>query len=171
MTTAIHRVDFSPAPDPFYRHVELPHVMELPVFGIRTVFSTNSAYVRDLIDETFGAWRALPASEQGDERVSVSLVVHEGEESADPAPLTFRLPDDDRMLVHSTGSVGTADPMRRLAVAYVTPALAAQREHFRYGIIESLTFVLLTPLDRQPVHAAALTRGGPARLLAAPSGT
>jgi hypothetical protein len=171
-TAALHRVDFSPAPDPFYREVPLPHVVELPVLGVRTSFSTNSVYVRDLIEETFGAWRDLPPGEAySTERVNVSLVVHDGEETGDPAPLTFRLPDEERMLVHSTGSVGTADVARRAAVAYITPALAAQRNHFRYGFIEALTFVLLTPLDRQPVHAAAVRRDGPALLLAAPSGT
>ncbi len=53
----------------------------------------------------------------------------------------------------------------------MTPALVSDQEHFRYTFISALTMGLLSPLDRQPLHAAALVRGETALLLAGPSGT
>jgi hypothetical protein len=52
----------------------------------------------------------------------------------------------------------------------VTDTLVADRQHFRYGVLEACTLFILTRLDRTPVHAAVVTRGEAALLLAGPSG-
>ena len=53
-------VDFTPPTDSLLRNPRLDHAVEIPLFGIAVRFETNSAYVRDLVDDTFGAWRARP---------------------------------------------------------------------------------------------------------------
>ena len=83
----------------------------------------------------------------------------------------YRAPDVERVYITAPGCMGVTDVRRREAISYVTPALVSDREHFRYTFISALTMGLLSPLDRQPLHAAALVRGETALLLAGPSGT
>ena len=86
-------------------------------------------------------------------------------------PVQYRVPDVDRVYITAPGCLGITDVRRREAIGYVTPALVSDREHFRYAFVSGLTMGLLSPLDRQPLHAAALVRGETTLLLAGPSGT
>lgn len=154
------------------RDVGLSHRLLLPVLGIPVTFATNAAAVLEMVEAAFGAWRNLdPASAAGADTVQIRLVVGAGDEGADDhAPFRYHMPDEDRVLITSPGSFGITDPVHRSAVARVTSDLLADAEHFRYGFLEALTLALLTHLDRQPLHAAALVRDGTAVLLAGPSG-
>jgi hypothetical protein len=78
--------------------------------------------------------------------------------------------EDGYVLLTTSASAGYADPLRREARAWVTAAFVADAQHFRYGVLEALTIALLSRLDRQPVHAAAIVHEGAAILLAGPSG-
>jgi hypothetical protein len=49
-------VDFVPMTDPLLRHPHLTHSATLVVLGIEIRVETNSEYVRDLVEESFGAW-------------------------------------------------------------------------------------------------------------------
>jgi hypothetical protein len=80
------------------------------------------------------------------------------------------MPDEDRTIITTAGSIALTDPARARADAWVTDAFVADAAHFRYGLLEALTLALLTHGDRMPLHAAALARGGRAVLLAGPSG-
>jgi hypothetical protein len=53
----------------------------------------------------------------------------------------------------------------------VTAALLQDVERFRYKVLEAVVLSVVTYLDRQPVHASAIVRGGTALLIAGPSGT
>ncbi len=169
---------FDPSPDVLYHGVALRHVMELPVLGIPVRFESNSAAALAVVEEAFGIWRGLRTSPGliAPLGVRVRLIVHEGDERADGraashAPVTCRMPDADRVILHTPGSVGIADSRRQEATAYITPALLADRAHVQHSMIEGLTLVLVTACDRYPVHAAAIARGGVALLLAGPPGT
>ena len=145
------------------------------VLGIEIRVETNSQYVRDLVEDTFGAWAGRregePASPSATP-VHVRIVVHDGNEhTAVPSPVRYISTDDGRLIVHSPGSVGIVDESRRESLAYVTAALAGDREHFRTAVIEAITFALLACFDRHPIHAAAIARDDRAVLLAGPSGT
>ena len=166
-------VDFLPTHDPLLRHPRLEYALNLPVLGIDTRFESNSQYVIDLADEAFGAWRThAPQMRSSTASVCVRLVVHDNAEHGDaPSPVRHISTDDGRLLVHSPGSVAIVDPSRRESLAYVTTALVAHRDHFCETVLEAITFALLASLDRHPIHAAAIARGGHALLLAAPSGT
>lgn len=150
----------------------LAHRTELPVLGIPVRFETDSDAIMAVVTDTFGVWRAARQSGGTHEttKVHVRLMSHEGPEGEPHAPVTYHMPDRQRLLLRTPGSVGHADLARHDAVAYVTPALVADREHFRYSVVEALTYFVLSDLDRCPFHAAALVRGARALLLAGPSG-
>src|SRR5207249_7460723 len=167
-------IQFDRSPDVLYHGVALRHVVELPVLGVPVRFESNSAAAIETVEDAFGVWRALRASPEliAPLRLRVRLIVHEGDEGgALHAPVTCRMPDADRVILHTRGSFGIADCSRGEAIAYVTPALLADRAHVRHGVIEGLTLTLVTSRDRYPVHAAAITRGQVALLLAGPPGT
>ena len=166
-------VELDSTHDALYRDVLLEHTAEFPVLGVPVFFQSNSPRVIDAVDDAFGFWNALEGRDDlvSPERFRVQLIVHEGDEgNTAHAPITYRLPDRDRVFLGTPGSVGCADLRRRDAVAYVTPSLVADIAHFRYGFLETLTLFLVTSLDRRPLHAAALVRGDKALLLAAPGG-
>lgn len=165
---------FDPSPDPLYHGVPLRHALVLPVLGVPIRYASNSATALAAVERAFGHWRALDAypallASQG---ADFRLIVHEGDEGPSPhAPPAFRMPDADRLLWQTAGSLGVMDARRRDVVAYVTPALLADWERLRHGVIEGMTLALASAHDRHPVHAAAIARGDAALLLAGPPGT
>lgn len=159
-------------PDTLYRDVRLDYRVQLPVLGIPVEYRTNAPEIIEAVNDAFGVWRALePRGEQSASLVQVRLVLHAGSEgSAEHPTVSHRLPDPERLLVQTLGSIGCADGSRRDAVAYVTPQLVADRAHFRYSVVELLTLFLVTQQDRLPLHAAGLVRGDAVLLLAGPTG-
>jgi len=171
-------MSFDPSPDVLYHGVALRHVTELPVLGIPVRYESNSATALAVVEEAFGVWRGLCANPHliAPQGVRVRLIVHDGDErgagaAGSHALVTCRMPDADRVIVHTPGSVGIADASRQEAIAYITPALLADRAQVQYSMVEGLTLTLVTACDRHPVHAAAIARGGVALLLAGPPGT
>jgi hypothetical protein len=100
----------------------------------------------------------------------VRFLVEPGTEGAGRASIRYRVASGGRVFLTTPGSLGCADPARRETSAWVTRALVDDTQHFRHGVLEGLTIALLSRLDRQPVHAAAVARDGSALLLAGPSG-
>jgi hypothetical protein len=159
--------------DPLYRTTDLPHVIRLPVLGIPVVFATNSMTAREAVTEWFGMWEHLARYPDflDTSETRVRIVVHDGSEGTEGrTPMRYRMPDGDRVLVHTAGSMGIVDIGRGDAVAYVTAELLADRGHFQYGMLEMMTLVLVTFRDRLPLHAALVARDGAAILLAGGSG-
>jgi hypothetical protein len=166
-------VDFIQTSDPLLRQPSLAYQVVLPVLGIDTHFESNSEYVRNLAEETFGAWASLEVRPSATTiPVHVRIIIHDGTEHTDDhAPVRYISTDDTRLIVHSPGSVAIVDASRRESLAYVTTSLAADRDHFRVAVLEAITFALLACFDRHPIHAAAIAQNGRAVLLAGPSGT
>lgn len=163
-----------PRTDPLQREVRLERTVTIPVLGVPVRYASNDEAVILAAEEAFGAWHVAEHVPQllSEQRVTVRIFVEEGSESGgDHSPITYRMPDPDRVLVRTPGSIAVADVARRDATAYVTRELVNDRAHFRYGILEAITLAILTQLDRQPVHAAAITRDQAGLLLAGPSGT
>lgn len=164
-------IEYDPPRDPLYRDMRLRHTAEIPVLGVPVRFASNSPDVIAIAERAFGVWRRLEGSGLIEsEGVTVTIVVHPGDEGdVEHAEIYYRVLDGHRVLLGSRGSIGYTDPGRRDATAFVTPALVADRQHFRYMVVESLTLSAVTPHDRQPFHAAAVVRGGAAVILAGPS--
>ncbi len=162
------------ARDPLGRDVQLDHRVVIPVLGIPVSFESNDPAVIAIAEEAFGAWRIVEQAPRliADERVRFRIYVDdEGDEGPSThAPLRHRIPDYERIILQSRGSVGLGDSARREAVLYTTRALVQDRQHFRYGALEALTLGVLTKLDRQPLHAACIAQHDAALLLAGPSG-
>jgi hypothetical protein len=164
----------TPAPDdPLLRHVPLAHDVTVPILGVPVRFRSNSAAALAAVHESFGRWVAAPGP--GDPppvpAADVRIILHPGTEArATGAPVTARMPDAERVLLQTAGSVALVDLRRGDAVLYVTAALLADAEHFRYSVLEGPTLVLVAARDRLPVHAAMIARAGRAVVLVGPSG-
>ncbi len=168
------RVDFARPADAMYNDAELAFRLELPVLGSPVRFESNSAQVIDAVRVSFGAWERMLAHPDllETDMARVRLFVHDGEEEPGVhAPLHYRCPDPHRLLVSTRGSLGVAEIDRMESYAFVTPQLVADGAHFRYGIVQALTLVLLTGRDRHPIHAATVARDDMALLLVGRSAT
>jgi hypothetical protein len=165
-------VDFLPTSDVLHRRPRLDYKVAVPVLGIATQFETNSRYVCDLVEETFGEWQSLGEDcDRSRSGVRVRILVHEGTEHGEGhAPVRHLCPDATRVIVHSPGSVAITNPSDREAIAYVTTALVADRAHFRSAVLEAITLALLAYFDRHPLHASAVASGSRAVILAASTG-
>lgn len=149
----------------------LSHMVEIPVLGIRTAFRTNSPAVMQVIEEAFGAWKRLePGDIDRGAPATVRIVVHDGA-GEPPGEIVHEQAAGGRLLIRAHACGGISDPVRRDAAAYVSDALLADRAGFRYGMLEALTWALLTRFDRQPFHAAGLAADDAVLLLAGGSGT
>ena len=159
--------------------VPLPHAVTLPVLGIATRFASNDAAMAEIVEESFGVWRALDESDaeatDANGIVHVRIVVGSGGSDdvldREGAPITHAMSGDHRFSARSADSVGESDPARRVATIRATRALVADRARFRTEMLEATVLALLSCYDRHPVHAAAVADRGHALLLAAPSGT
>lgn len=159
--------------DPLGRDITLEHVVLLPVLGVPVRFASNDRLVATEVERRYGVWRRLEHNSAllASGAVSVRLIVyHDGPGGLGHSRLAYRLPDPDRLVAFGPGAFGVADLGRKDAVAYVTPALVAASDRFHTELLETITLFLATHEDRQPLHAAAVTRGGAALLLAGPSG-
>ncbi|HXG47063.1 MAG TPA: hypothetical protein VNO52_05515 [Methylomirabilota bacterium] len=145
----------------------------LPVLGVPVRFASNDPTAAREIEGRYGAWRPLVgrADLLSQSVVHVRIIVHRAGNDDLPNSLNlYRLPDRERLVVVVPGGIGVADLLRKDAVAYVSPALVEASDRFHFGLLEALTLFLVAHEDRQPLHAAAVTRRGMALLLAGSSG-
>lgn len=149
----------------------------LPVLGIPVRFEADATLLHDGIERTFGAWRTaarladafsspLPPAQP---RVVLRLAGGD-DEPATPAQLATEVEERRRLLIAGSGLDGWAEVDRMAAVARVAPWFAADADRLR-DALATLTLFLVTRLDREPLHAAAVRLGTAGLVLAAPSGT
>lgn len=166
-------IEYEPSRDPLYRDAPTPHHASIPVLGIPVHFASNAPEVIAVVEEAFQGWRTLKRVPHVIEsrEVTVTIVVQPGDEGeADRVEIHHRVLSGGRLLFGSRSSMGLADPERGEATGFVTPQLVSDRQTFRYKVVEALTLSLVTPRDRQPLHAAALVRDGAAVVVTGPSG-
>lgn len=87
------------------------------------------------------------------------------------APVVFRTPAPGRLAIEGPGFRGHADAGALTAECVLAAAVLDSRERFHETVVATLALFLVTRLDRQPFHAAAIGRDGLGLLLAGPSGT
>lgn len=148
-----------------------------PVLGLPVRFDAATPALADSVEAAFGAWRALyrrpdlvtfPA---GDPPRVELRVTESALRSRAPGPLAVRTRPEGWLRLSEPGRMAGGaglDGMRaRLRVA---PAALDDPRSMRHAL-DTLTLFLLTRLDREPVHAAAIaTADGAGLVLAGPSG-
>ncbi len=85
-------------------------------------------------------------------------------------PISFRESAPHLLEIEGPGFQAQADAQALTASCTLTLAALESNERFQDTILATLTLFLVTRLDRQPFHAAALIRQGRAVLLTGPSG-
>jgi hypothetical protein len=144
-----------------------------PVLGIPVRYESNSPEVLAVAEEAFGCWSGAAAADgwAGADPVTLRIKVIPGPElRGAPANMDVRVHGLLALSLRAPGVRGFAHVGRRAAAVRVTTGMLNQRAQFRYAVLEALTLFIVSALDRQPVHAAAVMRGGTALLLAGPSG-
>ncbi|GAB4424539.1 MAG: hypothetical protein OHK0015_03460 [Chloroflexi bacterium OHK40] len=163
------RTSFAPAADLLGQSAPLDEVLEVPLLGVPVVYRSNSAAVIATAASAFQRWRQLPpALIDAGPAARVDVVVHL------PGSAGLPLAHDERFVFRAHGrtflaaagaSVLTAQLDHGYALAFVTPALAADEASLRRNVLECLGFLLVNMRDRTPVHAAGVVRNGRAVLL------
>jgi hypothetical protein len=162
-------INYSPASDLLGHSTPLAECLALPLLGVPLEFRSNSAHVIAVAARALGRWRELPPAliEPGPP-LRVDIVVQPLGPGDPPAtaggPFVFRA-HGETFLAASGGSILSAHMAHGQALAFVTPALAADEPNLRSLVIECLGLILTTRRDRTPVHAAGVLRGGRALLL------
>lgn len=169
---------YTPATDLLGHTAPLEHSLSLPLLGLPCVIRSNSPAVVAVARAALGRWQALdPALEEGGPPLRVDIVVHPADGAGPPADagatasaadFTFRA-HGDVFVAGAGANLLCAQMAHGQALAFVTPALAADEQNLRAGVIECLALLLTTYRDRTPIHAGAVARGGRAVLLAGPS--
>ena len=157
--STLHEVRLAPA--------RLFASVTLPVLGLSLRVESNSPRVIEAAREAFGGAPADEPAPRPHARIRIN--VRPGR-PGDAGPVSHGVPRSDLLLLASGGCHGYADTLLGEAVAEVGEGLVDDREHFRCGVLEALALFMLARRDRDPLHAAAVVRGGTALLLAAPSG-
>jgi hypothetical protein len=85
-------------------------------------------------------------------------------------PLDHGTARDGQLLFAGAGCRGRVDLERNFAIADIAPGLLRDEVRSR-EVLHAFVLVMLTRMDRQPVHAAAVALGDRGLLLAGPSGT
>lgn len=149
------------------------HAATYAVLGIPVRYESNAPQVLAVAEEAFGCWRGAAPADGWAAAHPVVVRVHVAPGPELPGPpvnVAARLRGDAGLSLRAPGVRAFAHSGRRAAVARVTTGFLKQPAHFRYSVLEAMTLFIVTALDRQPIHAAAVMRGRTALLLAGRSG-
>jgi len=155
----------------------LRYTVQLMPLGIPTRFEADAPELLAAARTAYGETRAdaPPAHDSGGQgSLVLRVVLLSGTQRAE-APASDTHPalrvDADRelLLLAAPDALGRASRAERTALARLTPALLAAPERLR-AVLDALVLYLLTPLDRQPVHAAAVAHGAAGLALAGRGG-
>jgi hypothetical protein len=140
--------------------------MRATVLGIDVEFSGNDPAVLAAAVDAFGAAITGPVAQCA---AMVQVIVDDAAAPAHGGPIRHER-NERGLIVTGSGCAGVVDVALRTAAAVVSTAVVRSRATFREDVLEALTLGMLTRLDRQPLHAAALALSGAVLLLHGPSG-
>ena len=163
----------------------------LPVLGVPVRFEVADPALRDAVEAAYGAWRGVRADDVAREpriRLRTSgggglaggegrgggedggAHARDGGGGTDAASAAVRThAGGARLTIDRPGVAARASLDAMRAAARIAPGVVADPAAVR-EILDTLTLFLVTRLDRQPVHAAAIAAGGTALVLTGPSG-
>ncbi|HEX7091709.1 MAG TPA: hypothetical protein VF192_16330 [Longimicrobiales bacterium] len=159
----------------------LRHAAMLAPLGIPTRFEADSDTLLAAAIAAYGepgplveghgvALGTAPASRHATPRVLLLTAPH-GPGAGPPQPAgPLRISADrESLLLAAPDAAGRARRTDMTAIARLAPVLLADADRLR-AVLDALVLFLITALDRQPVHAAAIARGGAGLVLAGPGG-
>ncbi|MHB0875047.1 MAG: HPr kinase/phosphorylase [Anaerolineae bacterium] len=156
--------EFAMASDALGRTAPLVYQAAYPLLGKPVLVRSNSPVVLHAAEQSFSGWRRLePCLIEEGSPLTVDVIVHPGERG--PGPFVQRF-HGACYLAASGADVLTAQVDDGRALAFVTPALAADAPALRHQVLECLALLLATRHDRTPLHAGAVVARGTAVLLA-----
>jgi hypothetical protein len=153
-------------PDPTLCEFPLPLERTFYPLGFAVRISTNSPEIVQAATEVWGSCERV----FDEEPVQLRLAVDPACTEARPPAAMPRAQGHLFCLVHSARNFATADLSRGYAFGWFTPAMVADRGHFRYHFLESLGYAMLSALYLTPIHAACVNLRGGGMLLWGPSG-
>jgi hypothetical protein len=153
-----------------------PSALVLPVLGVPVHFDVDAHVLRQAIDRAYGPWREIGQSVDLDSagpRIRVRLANRATANDATdaPGPIVVEPRPGPSLTIRQPGRIAGRASATRMAADI---AFAADLLHDHRAVrdaIDTLTLFLLTRLDRQPIHAAAIARAGTGLVLAGSSGT
>lgn len=140
----------------------------LRVLGLSLRVESNSPRVIAAAGEAFGGGMLDAPVGRPDARLRIKVRPQASDDEG--GPVSHGVPRRELLILSSAGCQGYADTLLGEAVAEVGEGLVDDREHFRCGVLEALALFMLARRNRDPLHAAAVVRGGTALLLAGRSG-
>jgi len=155
----------------------LRYAVRLLPLGIPTLFESDAPELIASVQAVYGDPTAdaapAPASGlhgSGAPRVVLLLGTQRAAAPASDTHAALRITADrELLLLAAPDALGRAHRSGMTAVARLMPSLLAPHERLR-AVLDALVLFLLTPLDRQPLHAAAIAHGGSGLLLAGHGG-
>jgi hypothetical protein len=138
------------------------------ILGIPVTFETDAAEILEAIRAAYDPADILSASPPNGPRVRL-VATADLEAASIGEPVSVNLPEWHRLVVRWGGGEARADAIRGEAFARVRRGVA-DAEGFRESVLDHLALFLVTNLDRHPLHAAGIERGGKAVLLIGSSG-
>jgi len=168
-------IRYAPASDQLGHSAPLDQRAQFPLLGLPLEFRSNSPDVIAAAEQSFGRWRDLaPELIEPSDPLTVDLVVHPAQAdnygTMAQAQFTQRV-HGDWFIASSGANLLTARRDHGQALGFVTPALVAEKAHFRYNVLECLALLLASWRDRTPIHAGAVAHAGRAALLVGASGS
>jgi hypothetical protein len=138
------------------------------ILGIPVTFETDAAEILDAIRAAYDPADIMQAGPGPGPRVRL-VATTDFATTALGEPVSVNLPAWHRLVVRWGGGEARADAIRGEAFARVGRGVA-DATGFREGVLDHLALFLVTNLDRHPLHAAGIERGGKAVLLVGSSG-
>ena len=152
----------------------LRHGCTLVALGIPVRFGSNDARVIEIAREAWAGWAEAGTSPDA-APVQITVLVRPRRRQSEPGPevapvVHHRIEGPHRIHFESPSGWALSEPDERRGRAVIDAGWLEHEAAFRHGLLQGLTLAVLTGLDRQPLHASAVTRHGVALLLAGEGG-
>ncbi len=175
MNQEVAPIFYTPATDMLGHTARLDQRARFPLLGIQLEFRSNSPAVIAAAEQSFGRWRDLaPDLIEPRDPLVVDLIVHPAQAhdpDAMPQSAFIQRIHGDCFIAANGTNLLTAHRDDGHALGFVTPELVADKNHFRYNVLECLALLLASWRDRTPIHAGAVAHAGRAALLVGHSGS
>jgi hypothetical protein len=154
------------AADPLLYHRPLHLQVEVYPLGCPLRISTNSSEVLKRVDESWARFSKLFNAAP----VKLNIGVNGERERKVPEPPVFRGQGNLVSIVGDAENSAVCDLRAGFGFGWVTPAVAADPDYFRYFFLEALGYTALSGLHLTGIHAACVERDKQGLVLCGDSG-